>query len=756
MSQANSMKQIGSRVVGGSVEHMEWSNKMDLIAYGTDRGEVIIQRLSWQKIVTFPSLGEDVAVRSLGWQLDETVLAVGYSNGRVTLLDAEREDQISVLNFEEDIKRVYFSKSIKTSDYRSTYRNRTEHTFDFFLPPLPPLSGIGSSTKMAEEQRSFAKGSPCFLVVITITGKVHLLLLGALRAGQIDLKEHMIHPDKFTVHDVRLSGDFNAMYALVSDGSDLKVLHFHNSVLQEYISPMLHLAVHCANVLETKNYINETIQCIMEAWETVLLEMDNKLTKYANQQPEGSLSADFLELLVFGYATHEIEDFLRDDLTEKGLKKLANSVDLSYSTVESLITKQLQSSGVNMFYFLNSLKGLSRITHFFEPLLSCDATQEALRVCGAFLMKILEVQQVIDQCVNDMKLFFSWLCIAILRLHQQDIPEEMSLITPEDSIYLAEYLNSFEDSVVENEDGTVTKRKFNLEKVGQYLENRNLQQIVKSDPHHLWHRLLEENECLRNCSLLFPHQKETSLIQERDKLMTAVDTVFKRPNESISGSFTLDASIICAALPESGDDANQAAWVHSSFFVNEEANTDLLVTTINSHETLLLEFNKQFTLLRCVRLNLQPGPFTSEALREDVFSTLRFVDLEFYNESILSILLHSSAQNVDKQSYFLQLTLEASKGKQTQHLMPNNINLLDVAVPCHVPDLLEGNSLKPLEGVCTRLAVSGSRKVVTVLSDQCRKMTIFEMEIEDDEDDTEMSQNSLLEISKESATSSNE
>lgn len=50
----------------------------------------------------------------------------------------------------------------------------------------------------------------------------------------------------------------------------------------------------------------------MEAWETVLLEMDNKLTKYANQQPEGSLSADFLELLVFGYATHEIEDFLRE------------------------------------------------------------------------------------------------------------------------------------------------------------------------------------------------------------------------------------------------------------------------------------------------------------------------------------------------------------------------------------------------------------------------------------------------------------
>lgn len=64
----------------------------------------------------------------------------GYSNGRVTLLDAEREDQISVINFEEDIKRVYFSKSIKTSDYRSTYRNRTEVCPNVFSLPYFKLS----------------------------------------------------------------------------------------------------------------------------------------------------------------------------------------------------------------------------------------------------------------------------------------------------------------------------------------------------------------------------------------------------------------------------------------------------------------------------------------------------------------------------------------------------------------------------------------------------------------------------------------
>lgn len=57
-------------------------------------------------------------------------------------------------------------------------------------------------------------------------------------------------------------------------------------------------------------YIDEIIQCITEAWETALLEMDNKLTKYANSQPDGSVSADFLELLVFGNPSEALTEFL--------------------------------------------------------------------------------------------------------------------------------------------------------------------------------------------------------------------------------------------------------------------------------------------------------------------------------------------------------------------------------------------------------------------------------------------------------------
>ncbi|XP_037937267.1 anaphase-promoting complex subunit 4 [Teleopsis dalmanni] len=747
MLQTSAMKQLGIKNMGCVVEQMEWSNKMDLIAFSTDKGEVIIQRLNWQKIVTFPSPGENIFVRSLGWQLDETIVAVGYSNGRVSLLDAEREDVISNLDYEEDIKTVFFSKAINATNYKNSYRNQSELSYDFFLPTLPSLSAIGAPAKTIEYHKSFAKGSPCFLVIIMTSGKVHFLLLGALKAGTIDLKEHVAQPDEFEVYDVRMSGDFNTVYALVRDGGYLKVLQFHNEILEQYISPMLHLSEHCANILETKNYINNTIQCILESWETVLIEMDNKLTKYANQQPEGSLSADFLELLVFGYATHEIEEFLMEEITEKGLKKLANSVDLSYSTIQNLVTKPMQSAAINMFYFLNTIKGLGRIAYFFEPLITTEVAEEALRLCGAFLIKVLEMQQVIDQSVNDMKLFFCWLCVVIVRLHQQDVTEDMSQISPEDTIYLAEYLNSFEDCVIKNYDGTVTKRKFNLEKVGQYLENKNLQQMAKADVHHLWNKLVEENECLGNCTLLYPHEKELSLIQQRDKMFNAIDQVLKKTDDSISASFELNNSVVCSSLPSNGSD-----FVCSSYNVNTTTNCDVIVTTINWNELLVLEFNRIFTTMRCTRLDLRPGPFTSNL--NISLENLRFVDLQFYNENILSILLQNEQEI--PQSFFLQLTLDVLNGKATEHALPHNLIMSEIAIGHSLHDSIETTNFKNMDGICTHLAVSGSRKVATLLSDLQRKMTIFEMEVEEDDEDTEMSQNSLLDMSKESAISSNE
>lgn len=55
-------------------------------------------------------------------------------------------------------------------------------------------------------------------------------------------------------------------------------------------------------------------------------------------------------------------------LTEKGFKKIANSVDLSLKNLQGLVFKQLNGAAVNMFYFLNTIAGFGRMSHFFEVL----------------------------------------------------------------------------------------------------------------------------------------------------------------------------------------------------------------------------------------------------------------------------------------------------------------------------------------------------------------------------------------------------
>ncbi|XP_005191552.1 anaphase-promoting complex subunit 4-like [Musca domestica] len=748
MAQSMSMKQIGARHMSCAVDIMEWSNKMDLIAYGTEKGEVIIQRLNWQKIVTFPSPGDDIKVKGLSWQHDETIVAVGYSNGQVSLLDVEREECVSNLRYDDEIKNIYFSKPINASDYRQPYRNSTEVTHDFFLPALPHLNSLGVSSKV-QEHKSFSKGTPSFLVVLLKNGQVHLLLLGALKAGCIDLSKHVLFPEELEVYDVRLSGNFDAIYALVRHGQELNVLHFQNPVFKEYMSPMMKLAQYCANILETKNYLNNSLQCMLEAWETVLLEMDNKLTNYANKQMEGFLSADFMELLVFGYATNEIEEFLTQDLTEKGVKKLQNSVELSYSTIQSLVSKPLQMASINMFYFLNTIKGLARISHFFEPLLVQTSTESAVRQCGAFIMKILETQQVIDQSVSDMKLFFSWLCVVIVRLHQQDVAEDMAQLSMEDTIYLAEYLNSFEDSVVENSDGTVTKRKFNLEKVGQYLEDKPLQQVLKTDIHHMWQKLLDEHECLSDSILVYPHEKNLSLIQQRDKLFASIDKVFEKPNESISLGFKLDGTFVCRQL--SGTPEDNYEFVKMSYIACETKKLDLVAITVGRQECLILGFDNNFTQMQMFRLQSLPGPFTKGL--SNGLDSLSFADLQFYNDDVISLLLVSRSEE-KSQSYFVQFPLDQVKSNSSLHTLPQeHLNISDFSAVHSIFDTIDSSCFKGMDSLCTHLSVSGCRKVASLLSDNRKKMIIFEMEIEDDDDEIEMSQNSMLDISKESAVS---
>ena len=109
-------------------------------------------------------------------------------------------------------------------------------------------------------------------------------------------------------------------------------------------------------------YTGETIKPIKEAWETILLELAN----YAENNPPGTVAADFLELLMFGVMiSPQLENFLHQEMTEKKIV-----VGVTEDVVER----------------------------------------------ASYRSKGVELQQVIDESMKNLKVFFRWVYVEILRL----------------------------------------------------------------------------------------------------------------------------------------------------------------------------------------------------------------------------------------------------------------------------------------------------------------------------------------------------
>ena len=157
-----------------------------------------------------------------------------------------------------------------------------------------------------------------------------------------------------------------------------------------------------------------------------------------------SSGVDFLELLLFGIASDELNSFLLHNLTAKGLKKLAHSIESSYTNIQKLVLKNLQTvcqvtvsfyhPGVwnystlpftenhypnflpsnpylpqALVYHLSDLHGMSKWEDRFGQLgLEPDACLKTLQVAGGCFLKACDLQQAIDSSLKNFKAFFSW------------------------------------------------------------------------------------------------------------------------------------------------------------------------------------------------------------------------------------------------------------------------------------------------------------------------------------------------------------
>ncbi|KAJ8676324.1 hypothetical protein QAD02_012111 [Eretmocerus hayati] len=710
-----SIRQLEERLLQNEVLLMQWSMVMDLLAIANAKGELALHRLNWQRVWVLSPPEEGDKITNIAWKPDGKIIAVTYANSKLLcLIDIENKNIVNKIKLKSDelcTCIAWLSLSTPSNNSDDTETPAPSSTGEY----LPPLPSLNRSYGQEPEKKEFTSQVLDMIFLGQENGKVMMYIFGMFYCGSLTVGTGPV---------LEVSGGAGeALWISWRNNESVNVVRLSSPLISN-CEEFLNFAQIQAHIDCLMDYLSRTLMAICESWETILLEMDEKLAKYAADKKPGTVAADFLELLMMGTPSPDLVSFLLRDLTEKGLKKLGQSIEMCYSNIQKLVLNHLNHVGMALVYHLAEMRGMVRFGGAYAALGLKEDTPitAAVSATQTFLAKSSEVQQIIDQSLRDYKAFIKWLYTVILRLNDERIPTEMSKVSQQDLTYISEFLRGFDKVEIH-----ASKRKgVNLERLGQYLREEPLQSCFSPEGSE-WASMLVENQCLKNHSLIIKQDFQSSLLQEHLKLTKAINNVFDCAYQDLVHRF--DEKIFPLL---------STTFTSSSQFVTNDGK--LLLAVPNLDRKILYLYKIKFTSMekplaaQHIRIDLA---INSPAKREEQI----VLDLQFYSQDFLSLLI----LNIEKcTSCFIQLPLN-------HPILSNQSNTQDLAL--NLQDLANPNLTKVFQDDSPRIInVSGPRKVAAVLSESRRKIKLLETEV-DPEEDEDLGDDCMMDTSTAPSTS---
>ncbi|XP_072942272.1 anaphase-promoting complex subunit 4 [Epargyreus clarus] len=754
------MRQMEERHVANQVDLMVWSNRLDLLALSNFKGEVQVHRLHWQKVWNLPAPKENVTVQAMAWRPDGKALAIGYSFGSVYIVDIENKEILDKYHFDQESSDELFEVKnygitcITWAVKAGTLETATEYNLyddaSIFLQKPPSLNLPTYKNQSSEDNakcfKTVQEHTQLNMLIIGYgTGHIYMSVFGRYPYGTMHLAQ--ISKDdcgEYKVLNINLSDDFSLMQILYLDrvNKNIYLAVINTSVLSAFSEELFAVANRHGQIKQLISHLNQTMTSITESWEHILLEMDTKMASYASSVPEGGVSADFLELLMLGVPSDELELFLLHGLTAKGLKKFGGSVELSYSTIQKLVLKQLNIVGQCLTYHLAELRGFTRIPDRYKILGLDEATvTNSIRACCAFLNKCLELQQVIDVSMRNYKAFFRWLFVVIVRLLDEPASNEIIRMTQQELSHISDFLYNFDIVPGETSDKVSEKPvKFNLERLAQYLQDQDLT-LLPDDEDNPWHKFLRENSCLlKGNDTIFSMMefRKFSLVQQQNYLKNAIDKVFDVSGKDIGKYFSVLFNIKCY---DDVDKINNCENFKASQIFDANQQKHMMAFTNTKYPSEGIRFVSLDVKERHCTAKAGKYYFSSYLLQDNkqpLEEELAVLDIEFYSSEYLSVL--TKHPHNPESTVFIQLPLKIILDNSSEFNVKSKSCIFNDKLPRkNVSPLLDQGVFKVLEKMDGyKIAVSGGRKVAVVLSNSHRKVRVFEMEVnaEDEDDET--------------------
>ena len=119
------------------------------------------------------------------------------------------------------------------------------------------------------------------LVIGLANGVICLFALGTLKCGEISVASG--GSDEVTLVDTALSKNLSTLSVVFdTGGSSTRVLQqFSTTLLFERRTELRTIALQCAQITGLLKYLSALIKSMETSWESILLELDTKLTAFA-------------------------------------------------------------------------------------------------------------------------------------------------------------------------------------------------------------------------------------------------------------------------------------------------------------------------------------------------------------------------------------------------------------------------------------------------------------------------------------------
>jgi anaphase-promoting complex subunit 4 len=560
------------------------------------------------------------------------------------------------------------------------------------------------------------------LLVGMDNGEVQMLALGIFLCGSISLSD--IFGKKCTVLNIHMPPDLGYLYVAIQ--------YFYGKVeivtikLQDCSTSwndVYELAFKHDQLLSSLDYLDQTMKNILETWENVsLMEMQLKLSTYCPEDPE-MVSTNLLELLIYGILDDRMEQFLKKDLTDKGIKKIGLSIESSHTNVQKLVVKQLSEVTNQILFQLIEISGMSLKKYKCLGLTELSV-EKAIKSVNKFLMKCNEVQIVIEESLTKYKLFFKWLYGMMVKLNDENVSNDSALteMSQQELNLLADYIYNLGENAEANN--------YKLDRVGQYFLDSDLE--FPYEAHNQWWDLMKDNPCLEENILIVQPQKKLSLAQQFNAVKNDLIDIFAQKKSFFDKTFSLYNNVLV-------DGHNTTDLIHKVTMV-DLPNHKLLVCCVDrgaydfSFYELMAYEDGQEVMHRSTNVF-----YMSNKKKQTIH------DVQFYSQDHLSVLTETMDASDNRNSLFLQLSTNGLRGLcSTDGLSTCKIGGDDDGSGAARGGgrRLEDYSCRIVENMlATSFAVSGTRKVAVLLSHSKHKVRLFEMEAdeeEDEEDDSTM------------------